>query len=145
MTRGLVLAAALVLGAGCGGDDTSGDDTANDFDAAALDAPGIDADPNAPDAPPAPDAEPSAVVVVDCPANPDATVVTSGFAYDPQTTTIAVGEIVHFMLGGSHNAQSEDGLFTVPFGGDVCLRFDAAGTYGFVCTPHGFTGEIVVQ
>lgn len=60
----LPCAAALALAA-CGGDGDDHDDD-HDHDAAAT----IDADPNAPDAPPQPDAGPSTVVEVTCPGTP---------------------------------------------------------------------------
>jgi plastocyanin len=88
---------------------------------------------------------PAAAKVVTCPAAPDATITTNslGTAYTPDTATISVNGTVHFMLPSIHNASST--AFSVPFGGDECLQFVAAGTYSFMCTAHGFTGTITVQ
>jgi plastocyanin len=98
------------------------------------------------DDPDRPDAEPSSVVEVDCAAAPPAaTVTTSGFSYSPDAVTIGAGEVVRFVVSASHDAASTDGLFRVGFGGDACLRFDEPGSYGFVCTPHGFSGVVTVR
>lgn len=87
----------------------------------------------------------SVAKMVTCPATPDATITTNatGTAYMPSTATIPVNGTVHFMLPSIHNASSS--AFQVPFGGDECLQFTAAGTYSFMCTAHGFTGSITVQ
>ena len=115
--------------AGCGGD---GDDSSDMTDL-------TDDDPLPVDA------VPGDVVEVTCPTPADAEVTTNvaGDAYVPVTTTIAVGEIVHFEIGGSHNALGDG--WTVGFGGDECLQFNAVGSFGFECGPHGFTGTIEVE
>jgi len=113
---------ALLLLAACGGDDTSGTD---------------------------PDAAPvtSDVTEVSCGgATIAATITTTGFNYSPTSATISVGEIVQFSPSStSHDVNGDDPGLTVGLGGDKCFSFDAAGTYGFHCTPHGFQGSIVVQ
>lgn len=114
---------ALLLIAACGGDDAAGDD--------------VDA----------PDAAPSNVTEVSCGgATIAAEITTDGFAYSPTSATISVGEIVHFMpASSSHDVNGDDPNLTVGLGGNKCFSFDAAGTYGFHCTPHGFQGSIIVQ
>lgn len=105
--------------ASCGGDDGGGDD--------------------APDA-----AGGSAITSVSCAgATLAATVTTSGSAYSPQSSTIAAGGIVRFDPSATHNVSGEG--FDVPLGGEGCFQFSEAGTFGFSCTPHGFTGSIIVQ
>ncbi len=97
---------------------------------------------------PGPDAGPieSTVFEIDCAGvEVAATVVTDGASYDPGEVTIGAGEVVHFDLGLGHDARSDDGLFLVDFAGDVCLRFDEPGSYGFHCTPHGFRGTVNVE
>ena len=73
----------------------------------------------------------------------------SATTYMPASTTVAVGQIVKFDLPNAHNvapntAADDDGL-SVGFGQTKCLKFTAAGTYKFKCTPHGFVGTIVVN
>lgn len=85
------------------------------------------------------------VVSVSCAgATIAATVMTGVGTYDPVDTTISVGEIVEFDLGTGHDVTSSDG-FHVNFAGNGCFRFDAAGTYPFHCSAHGFMGSIIVQ
>ena len=101
-----------------------------------------------PDAPPAnpPDAMPQHVRMVACTGTPP-TVTTPGSMYSPASVTIAVDGQVHFMLATIHNVVSTTPgqVFSLPFGADTCLEFDAAGTYTFKCQPHSFTGTVVVQ
>jgi plastocyanin len=88
----------------------------------------------------------TSVVEVDCAgAAVVATVATAGASYSPDQLTIAAGEVVRFDLGLGHDARSEDGLFRVDFGAEACLRFDEPGVFGYVCTPHGFRGEVTVE
>lgn len=92
------------------------------------------------------DAGDSPVARVDCAsATIAATITTSGFAYSPSEVTIGVGDVVELHPSSSHNAVSSDGFFSVGFGEDACLRFDQAGAYDFLCTPHQFHGTINVE
>jgi plastocyanin len=143
------LAITVLLGIAACGESSDRPDAApvEEHDGAVVDASPTDtpdATP-APDAEPAPDAGPPAVVQVNCPADPAVTVVTPGFFYDPDEATIAAGDVVRFDPSTGHDVRSDTGLFTVPSGGDRCFRFDAVGTYPYHCTPHQFTGTIVVQ
>lgn len=128
MTR---LALAALLLSACGGDDGGSSGT--------------------PDAGNTADANTNKVQAVTCPATVDATVTTkpSGESYDPMMTTVPVNAIVKFEMPGDHhvapNPTSGDPGLSVGFGETKCLKFTAAGTYGFYCTPHGFSGTIVVQ
>jgi plastocyanin len=73
----------------------------------------------------------------------------SASTYMPASTTISVGQIVKFEMPLAHNVapntSSEDPGLSVGFGATKCLKFTAAGTYKFKCTPHGFVGTIVVN
>jgi plastocyanin len=130
MTR---LAWAALLFAACGGDDGGGGGTVAD-------------------APNMPDAATNKVVAVTCPATADATITISsgGTAYSPMTTTVPVNAVVEFMMTATHDAKpnpqttSDPGL-SVGFGETKCLKFTAAGSYGFFCTAHSFAGTVVVQ
>ncbi len=93
-----------------------------------------------------PDAEvvPGDVVNVDCAgATIAATISTSGFAFDPESSTISVGEIVHFTPATGHNVVGDG--WSVPTSGDECFRFDVEGLQEFSCTIHGFTGTLQVN
>lgn len=116
----LVVASILCPLAACGGDDGG----STDIDAAS-----------------------STVSQVTCGgATIAATVTAPGFAFTPMSSTISVGQIVQFDMPSSHNAVSDSsGLFRADFNASTCFRFDAAGSYGFHCEPHAFTGTIVVQ
>lgn len=122
----LALGFALALMCACGGDDGGG---------------------GSPDAATSgPDAAPLEVASVDCGSvTPDQTITTSGFMYSPMSVTITTGQVVMFTPASAHDVASDDGKFSVPLGGTGCFRFNQAGTYGFHCTPHGFTGSVVVQ
>jgi plastocyanin len=57
--------------------------------------------------------------------------------------------MVEFKLTPAHNVSpaltnSDPGL-KVDYGADICLKFTKAGTFGFYCTTHGFTGSVTVQ
>ena len=100
---------------------------------------------------PMPDAPPMASIVrVDpCPGTTDATVITTtANMYMPMATTITQGQVVKFTMNAAHdvapNGASSTGL-AVPLGGERCYRFTSAGSFGFKCTPHGFTGTITVN
>ena len=120
---------ALVLAA-CGGSDNTA------IDAKTIDSP------------------PPSVQMVTCPATPAATVMTSGFAYSPMSTTISQGQVVKFVMPSEHNvvpghvpsdsAIADPGL-TVNFSETKCFMFTQTGTYGFHCGPHSFDGTVVVQ
>lgn len=119
-----LLPAALALLAACGDGGGGGDDA------------------QAPDA----NANPADIQSVACAgATIAATVTTTGFAYSPTQTTISAGEIVQFMPMATHDVASDDDLFSVGFGGNGCFQFNTAGTFQFRCTPHQFTGQIIVQ
>ena len=100
------------------------------------------------------DAAAPTVMMVTCPATPDAVVTTSGFMFSPETTTISQGQIVKFMPAIDHDVVpghnpadstiADPGL-NVSFGATTCLMFTHTGMYGFHCMPHGFNGTIVVQ
>lgn len=93
------------------------------------------------------------VTTVACAGATIAATVTTGVAtemkYTPMATTITAGQIVEFKMGGAHNVRpslttGDPGLL-VEFGADTCLKFSAAGTFGFYCQPHGFTGTVTVN
>src|SRR5690348_12014513 len=123
------LAFVLLALAACGGDDNN--------------TPMIDAPPVGSDAPAA------TVQAVTCPATPAATVMTSGFMYDPMTTNITQGQIVQFVMPASHNVVpghtpsdstiADTGL-NVSFSETKCFMFTQTGMYGFHCGPHSFNG-----
>ncbi|MBK9034554.1 MAG: hypothetical protein IPL61_25355 [Myxococcales bacterium] len=146
---------ALILSSivACGSDDTttpidapSGGPDAADGDAMARDASeGFDG--------PGPDAAASSVVEVPCAGATIASEVTApgpGFNFVITQATIASGAVVRFMMPGVHSAVSgntpgvADGLFSVGFSETKCFQFTAAGTFGFWCNPHQFTGSITV-
>lgn len=127
------VALLAVLAAACGGDDT-----ANTPDAATNNV----------------DANTNKVVEVTCPGSPDATVMainTNDTSYLPMATTISVNGVVRFEISSHHDvtpnplAATTDPGLVVASAETKCLRFTEAGTYGFFCTPHGFTGTITVQ
>ncbi|MBP9087854.1 MAG: hypothetical protein KBG15_17165 [Kofleriaceae bacterium] len=80
-------------------------------------------------------------------ATPTATVTTTGFAYTPASSTIAVNQVVKFVMtaGSSHDVNSIGQGFDTGFGATKCFKFNIVGSYAFKCTPHNFTGTIVVQ
>lgn len=127
-------ALAVALFAACGGDDGGGMVTT---DAAKM----IDAAPV------------NKVMTVTCPATVNAMVMTvnTSFSFMPMATTVPVGGIVKFMMSTDHNVApnpmsgSTDAGIMVGFGQTACLKFTQAGTYGFLCTPHGFVGTVTVQ
>ena len=141
------VALAIVVAA-CGGDDggthhdaaTAGDGSgssdASVSDAMPADAPG--------------DAQ-AFVLTVTCDGTAKGPITTNGFAFDPNTLTINVGEMVRFTMPVNHNvvpdptaALTDPGL-RVDFNEDKCLQFTATGTFGYKCQPHGFKGSITVQ
>jgi plastocyanin len=104
-----------------------------------------------PDAPTA-DAAPATVRTVTCPPGDMPTVMTSDnvMAFDPKITAISAHGIVKFVMSPTHSVgrdptlPSDTGLH-VGFGQTACLEFDQAGTFNFICTAHGFQGQIIVQ
>ena len=84
---------------------------------------------------------------------PAASIMTTdaSFSFMPSTATITAGGVVKFTTSLSHNivpnpsAPKTDPGITVGFNKTVCLKFSAAGTYGFMCMPHGFTGSVTVN
>jgi plastocyanin len=131
MTR---FALAVLLVTACGGDDGGGmvtPDAAKSIDAAPM----------------------NKVVPVTCPNTVDAMVMTTNasFSFMPMATTITVGGVVKFVNSTEHNvapnpmaALTDPGLM-VGFGQSGCLKFTQAGTYGFLCSPHGFVGTVTVN
>jgi plastocyanin len=94
----------------------------------------------------APDAAAGDVVSVSCAGATIAQeITTSGFNFSPVDSTISVGDIVHFTPTTGHDVQDSGGAFSVSTGGDACFRFDAADSYTFTCTIHGFSGSLTVQ
>ena len=103
------------------------------------------------------DAPPAAnVAAVDCASNtPTATITATGTAPDgsdgkfmPMSATITKGQVVKFVMSTLHNMAPNAGTdpaLTVNFGETKCFKFNAAGTYNFHCTPHGFQGSVVVN
>lgn len=94
------------------------------------------------------------VQVVTCTGTPPKVSTDSDTAmhYTYSTTTppsITVGSVVEFKMTPAHNVapaltNSDPGL-KVDYGADVCLKFTKAGTFGFYCTTHGFSGSVVVN
>jgi len=98
------------------------------------------------------DATAASVTSVTCPATPGGTItaVNGTNAYSPATVTVAVDGVVKFVMPSSHNVvagpnNTIDTGVAVAFSATTCLKFAKAGTYGFHCGPHGFTGTVVVQ
>lgn len=98
------------------------------------------------------DAALATVHEVTCPLGGTPTVTTSDSvtAFEPMMTAISAHDIVKFMMSPSHDVgpdstlPSDSGL-RVGFGQTACLKFDQAGTFHFLCTAHGFKGQIIVQ
>jgi plastocyanin len=79
----------------------------------------------------------------------DRTVAIEDFAYAPSTVTIRVGDTVTWTNRDAlaHTATG-DGWDTgdIEAGASAAIRFDRAGTYAYLCTPHPtMTGTIVVR
>lgn len=119
-----------------------------------LAACGDDGGTTTPDAPKSIDAPGATVTEVSCTGiTPAAMVMTTdaSFSFMPMATTINVGQVVKFTTSLSHNvvpnpaaAKTDPGLM-VGFGKTVCLKFSAAGTFGFMCAPHSFVGTVTVN
>jgi plastocyanin len=99
----------------------------------------------------APDAPPIPVTLLDrCPDTVAATVTDSSTAFIPMDTQIRVGDVVKFMITAEHivipnTLTTTDPALNIGRGETKCFEFDKAGTYGFLCQVHGFTGTITVQ
>ncbi len=67
--------------------------------------------------------------------------------YTPASSTIAVNQVVKFVMiaGSNHDVNANGKGFDTGFGVTKCFKFNVAGSYTFKCTPHNFTGTIVVQ
>src|SRR5512142_3169695 len=92
------------------------------------------------------------VVAVTCPTTADGMVTSSNTAssYTPATQTVPVNAVVKFVMPSAHNVApntltTTDPGLSVGFGETKCLKFTQAGTFGFFCTAHSFTGTITVQ
>jgi plastocyanin len=92
------------------------------------------------------------VQAVTCPTTADAMVTSSNTAssYTPASQTVPVNAVVKFVMPSTHNVApntltTTDPGLSVGFGETKCLKFTQAGTFGFFCTAHSFTGTITVQ
>ena len=81
----------------------------------------------------------------------DSGVAIAGFAFDPATVTIQVGDVVTWTNQDSvaHTATADDGSFDtgqLANGAFETVTFDTAGTFAYVCSIHAqMTGTIVVE
>ena len=81
----------------------------------------------------------------------DSAVTIAGFAFDPATVTIQVGDTVTWTNQDSaaHTATAGDGSFdtgSIANGGSQTVTFDTAGTYAYICSFHPqMTGSVVVE
>ncbi len=122
-----------MLLAACGG----GDGTPAKMDAAKMDAAKI-----------------ATVVTVDCATTTAAATVLemdNVAAFMPMASSITMGQVVKFTTSSIHNvkpnpiaAMTDSGL-DVTFNTTKCLRFTATGTFGFMCSVHGFAGTVTVN
>ena len=102
----------------------------------------IDAAPDVPATP--------VVTLSSCPATVAATIMDSPTMFIPKASTIAVGDVVKFVITAEHfvipnTLTTTDPALMVSRGQTKCFRFNVQGTYGFLCGVHGFTGTITVQ
>src|SRR5687768_16047374 len=73
------------------------------------------------------------------------------FAFSPPTIEIRVGDTVRWTNRDTvaHTATAQNGSFDTGLlaeGESGSIRFTAAGTYRYVCTPHpNMTGTVVVR
>ncbi len=73
------------------------------------------------------------------------------FAFSPRTIEIRVGDTVRWTNHDSvaHSAAAQNGSFDTGLlsdGESGSVRFTAAGTYRYICTPHpDMTGTVVVR
>jgi len=81
----------------------------------------------------------------------DSRVAIAGFAYDPPTVTVQVGNVVTWTNQDSvaHTATASDGSFDtgqLANGAFETVTFNTAGTFAYVCSIHPqMTGSIVVE
>jgi plastocyanin len=92
------------------------------------------------------------VVEIGCPATPDATIteMDTSSSFSPMASTIPLNGIAKFVTSSTHNVvpnplNNPEPALTVGFNMTKCFKFTVAGTYGFMCQPHGFTGTITVN
>jgi plastocyanin len=75
----------------------------------------------------------------------DQVVNVSDYAFSPRDVTVAVGEkVIWTNTQGEHNVRFDDGSFEMPSdamsGWTVERTFNAPGTFGYYCEPHGGPG-----
>jgi plastocyanin len=81
----------------------------------------------------------------------DSAVTIAGFAFDPATVTIQVGDSVTWTNEDSvaHTATAEDGSFDtgqLGNGDSETVTFHTAGTFDYICSIHPqMTGSVVVE
>ena len=81
----------------------------------------------------------------------DSPVSIAGFAFDPATVTIQVGDSVTWTNTDSaaHTATAGDGSFDtgqLADGASETVTFDTAGTFDYICTIHPqMAGSVVVE
>jgi plastocyanin len=81
----------------------------------------------------------------------DAPVAISGFAFNPASVTVSVGDSVTWTNndGVGHTATADDASFTtgtIAAGGSGSATFATAGTFAYHCTIHpAMTGTVIVQ
>ena len=81
----------------------------------------------------------------------DSPVSIAGFAFDPATVTIQVGDSVTWTNADSvaHTATAGDGSFdtgSIANGDSETVTFDTAGTFAYICSIHPqMTGSVVVE
>jgi plastocyanin len=128
--RSLLAISALALTAGCGGGD--------------------DGNGGTPDAP-RPDARPSTVMAVTCPATTAETITTQLSSFDKPNVTVARGATVKFVSTSQHpiapfptGVDTDPGI-VVAEGQTKCLTFTATGTFKFICKTHSYLGTITVN
>lgn len=119
----------------------------------ALAACGGGEDPPADSAPSDTPGQSSVMVVTPC-TGEAATVTSLAARFDPENTTITMGQIVKMVAESTgsddHNIMpalsgNTDPALVVPVGQTKCFRFTATGTFGFRCGIHSFIGTITVN
>ncbi|MBA3541749.1 MAG: hypothetical protein H0T79_19200 [Deltaproteobacteria bacterium] len=98
----------------------------------------------------APPVAASTVEALACPGGEAAevTTVNGTNAFMPNAVTITAGQVVKFTMSSTHNvipASGGDVNLKVNFSETKCLKFTAAGSFGFKCGPHQFLGTITVN